>query len=246
MAKAPRPGLSKTRLMPRLTAEQAADLSAAFLADVTANLARAAAAAPIVPYLAYAPAGTEHLFAGIIAPGTRMLLADGTATAPVGVQGFGRCLLQAVQAMLAQGHDAACVLNADSPNLPTRLLLAAHAALARADCIVMGPAEDGGYFLLGMRRVHAHLFSGIDWSTARVAQQTRQRAAEAGLALVELDEWYDVDEPATLARLEAEIAAAHLQGGSECPHTAAVLARLAAAPAWPECASTADKTAFGA
>ena len=230
MAKAPRAGKSKTRLVPHITAEQAAALSAAFLADVTANLARAAASAAIVPYLAYAPAGTAHLFDGIVAPGTRLLLADGAGPAPAGVQGFGRCLLHAIAAMLADGHDAACVLNADSPNLPTQFLLEAAAALARADCVVMGPAEDGGYYLLGMRAAHAHLFAGIAWSTADVAAQTRARAAEAGLALVELDTWYDVDEPATLVRLAAEMNGVRPRGAFEAPHTAACLARLAAAP----------------
>ena len=229
MAKAPRPGRSKTRLMPLLTAEQAAALSAAFLADVTANLAQAAAAASIVPYLAYAPAGTEALFEGIAAPGTRLLLADGTGAAPDGVAGFGRCLLHAIQAMLAQGHEAACVLNADSPNLPTRLLLQAEAALARAECVVMGPAEDGGYYLLGMRRAYAHLFTAIDWSTARVAEQTRARAAEAGLELVELESWYDVDEPATLARLCRDMDGATPRGAFSAPRTASCLAGFKAA-----------------
>ncbi len=227
MAKAPCPGKSKTRLIPHLTAEQAAILSAAFLGDVTANLARAATSAAIVPYLAYAPAGTAHLFNDIVAPGTRMLLADGSARAPGGVEGFGRCLLHAIEAMLAHGHDAACVLNADSPNLPTHLLLAAASSLERANCVVMGPAEDGGYYLLGMRRPHAHLFSGIAWSTGHVAAQTRARAAEAGLPLVELDTWYDVDEPATLVRLASELSGARPRGAFEAPHTASCLARLA-------------------
>jgi rSAM/selenodomain-associated transferase 1 len=231
MAKAPCPGKSKTRLVPHLTAEQAAILSAAFLGDVTANLARAAAAAAaaIVPYLAYAPAGTANLFDDIVAPGTRLLLADGSGHAPAGVQGFGRCLLHAIEAMLAQGHQAACVLNADSPNLPTQFLLTAAASLARADCVVMGPAEDGGYYLLGMRAAHAHLFAGIDWSTSHVAAQTRARAAEAGLTLVELDPWYDVDEPASLARLAAELNGARPRGAFEAPHTASCLAHMATA-----------------
>ena len=99
MAKAPRPGQSKTRLIPHFSPEQAAGLSAAFLADVTANLAAAAATSSIVPYLAYAPAGTEHLFAGIIAPGTRLLLADGSGPDTPGVAGFGRCLLDAMRAI---------------------------------------------------------------------------------------------------------------------------------------------------
>jgi len=235
MAKAPRAGYCKTRLMPHLSAEQAAMMSAAFLADVTTNLALAASSGSIVPYLAFAPAGTAALFDGMLAPGTRMLVADGLAAVPDGVSGFGRCLLQAVEAMLAQGHDAACVLNADSPTLPTRLLLETEAALtAEGDRIVLGPCEDGGYYLLGMKQAHAALFSGIDWSTGRVAAQTRQRAADAGLAVVELDSWYDVDEPAELARLLAELGGVGPADAFPAPHTTACVAQLKLAGA-PKC-----------
>ena len=205
MAKVPRPGHSKTRLIPALTAAQAASMSAAFLGDVTANLALAASLGGVIPFVAYSPAGADHLLEPLVARGTRMVLADGGEAAPPGVEGFGRCLLQAIQAVTAAGHEAACVLNADSPTLPTRLLLQTHDILTQRDCVVLGAAEDGGYYLLGMRRPCAALFSNIDWSTSRVAEQTRQRAAEAGLDVVELETWYDVDDPASLERLLGEL-----------------------------------------
>src|SRR6185437_4377818 len=119
MAKAPRPGLAKTRLCPPLRAEQAAALSAAFLRDITENIALAARLTPISGYIAYAPAGQEALFDGHLAVGTGLVLADGAIDAPPGVQGFGKCLLHAIQAMLALGHRSAIVLNADGPTLPT-------------------------------------------------------------------------------------------------------------------------------
>jgi rSAM/selenodomain-associated transferase 1 len=206
MAKAPRAGQCKTRLQPCLAPAQAAAMSAAFLGDITENLASAARHAPIAPYIAYAPAGSEALFDGIPAHGTHLFLADGSRPAPAGVEKFGRCLLHAIEAMLEFGHAAACVLNSDSPTLPTRLLVQAHAALAApGDRVVMGAAEDGGYYLLGMKRAHAALLTEIDWSTERVADQTRARAASAGLEIVELDPWYDVDDPGSLARLVAEL-----------------------------------------
>jgi len=227
MAKAPCAGRSKTRLLPLLSAEQAAHLSAAFLRDVTINVATAAAGGTIVPYVAYAPAGAEAAFDGMLPTGTGLLLADGSVAAPDGVQGFGRCLLHAIQSMLARGHTAACVLNADSPTLPTRLLRAAAARLARpGDRVVMGPAEDGGYFLLGMQRAHASLFARIDWSTDRVAAQTRERAADAGLALDELESWYDVDDPETLFRLLRELRGAGSPDAFPASHSAACLARF--------------------
>jgi rSAM/selenodomain-associated transferase 1 len=205
MAKAPRAGRSKTRLCPPLSHDQAARLSAAFLRDTTANLAEAAGLAPIVPYAAYAPCGTEALLQAHLADGTALILADGSPDMPPGVDGFGRCLMHAIQGMLAQGHRAACVLNSDSPTLPIgRLVQAADYLLAPGDRVVMGPADDGGYYLLGLKTAHASLFAGIDWSTPRVAEQTRQRAREAGLQLVELDSWYDVDDVRSLHRLLTE------------------------------------------
>jgi uncharacterized protein len=207
MAKAPQPGRCKTRLCPPLSFEETAQLSAAFLRDVTANVALAANEAPISGFIAFAPAGSEALFDGIPAEGTGLLLADGSPDMPQGVSGFGRCLLHAVQAMFARGFAASCVLNSDSPNLPTALLVqAARALLAPGERIVLGPAEDGGYYLLGMKAAHAHLFAGIAWSTGSVAAATRERAASLGLEVVELAPWYDVDDPQALMRLRADLA----------------------------------------
>ena len=118
------------------------------------------------------------------------------------VRGFGRCLLQAARSLFDRGHDAVCLLNSDSPTLPTSLLSRAARALAEAgDRVVLGPADDGGYYLIGMKAPHVHLFEDIDWSTSRVAEQTRQRARALGLSVVELDTWYDVDDAAALTRL---------------------------------------------
>jgi hypothetical protein len=187
-----------------LRPKQAAALSAAFLRDITENIALAARQARISGYIAYAPAGQEALFDGHLAAGTGLLLADGTIDAPSDVQGFGKCLLHAIEAMLALGHGSAVVLNADSPTLPTVLLVRAALALAEDPArVVLGPADDGGYYLLGMTAAHAHLFADIAWSSASVSETTRQRAAELGLPVVELPTWYDVDDEAALRRLLA-------------------------------------------
>jgi hypothetical protein len=225
MAKAPRAGSCKTRLVPMLSPEHAAAMSAAFLGDITENLMLAAQSAPIAPYVAYAPADARPAFDGLIAPGTNLLLADGSATAPPGVAGFGKCLLHAIGALLGRGHRAACVLNSDSPNLPTRVLVqAAEMLLHSEDRVVIGPAEDGGYYFLGMRRAHAALFSDIDWSTSRVAAQTRERAAPLGVPVIELEPWYDVDDPASLRRLLRALSR-DAGGEFEAPRTRAI-ARL--------------------
>ena len=230
MAKAPIPGRAKTRLTPLLTSDEAAALSAAFLRDVTENVRLAARQAPIRGCVAYAPAGTETLFEDHLADGTFLVLADGSPMLPPRVQGFGRCLLHAIQAMLAGGSRAACVLNSDSPTLPTALLVeAAQLLLERPDRVVLGPAEDGGYYLLGMTAPHAHLFEDIAWSTDTVAEATRARARTLGLEVVELAPWYDVDDRDSLLRLIEEISAP-ATGAAAVPYaapvTAACLARI--------------------
>ena len=229
IAKAPRPGRSKTRLVPPLDAAGAAALSAAFLRDVTENIALAARSVPFAGYVAYAPTGEEALFEGVLAPGTALMLADGSPPVPAGVNGLGRSLLHATRTLLAAGHGAACLLNADSPTLPTHFLRDAGAALATpGERAVLGPAEDGGYYLLGLKAAHAHLFQDIDWSTERVAEQTRARARALGLELVELPPWYDVDDTASLRRLAGEIQRATSGPGAPypAPATSACLRRL--------------------
>jgi rSAM/selenodomain-associated transferase 1 len=221
MAKAPQAGRSKTRLCPPLTAEQAAAMSAAFLRDTTDSMAAATRQAAIASYAAYAPLGTEGLLRPCLAEDTELLLADGSPPMPAGVDGFGRCLLHAIQGMLAAGHAAACVLSSDSPTIPTAFLVqAATLLLAPGDRAVLGPADDGGYYLLGLKAPHAAMFRDIAWSTATVADATRERAREIGLDLVELEPWYDVDDAASLGVLLRESA------GYPAPATRAAVARL--------------------
>lgn len=225
MTKTPTPGVSKTRLCPPLEPEQAASLSAAFLLDTTRNIAEAARLGPVQAYAAYAPAGTEDRLRRHLAPDTGCLLADGSRPMPRGVDGFGRCLLHAIGSMLARGHRAACVLSSDTPTLPTGCLLQAADLLvgpgAPADGrVVLGACGDGGYYLLGMTRPHPSLFTDIAWSTGSVAAATRLRAREAGLEMMELEQWYDVDDAAGLLRLSRD------QAGYAAPATRLALARL--------------------
>jgi len=226
MAKAPRAGRCKTRLVPPLRPEDAAKLSAAFLRDVTENITLAARAQAIAGYIAYAPRGLEHLFDGHLAAGTGRILADGSIAMPDAVQNFGRCLLHAIDTLLAQHHAAAIVLNSDSPNLPTEYLEQAAEILAQpGDRAVIGPAVDGGYYLLGLKTPHARMFEDIVWSTGTVAETTIRRAGEIGLDIVALPTWYDVDDAASLARLFEDFAQP-AGGAYHAPATRACLAAL--------------------
>lgn len=234
MAKAPVAGRAKTRLAPLLGEEGAAALGAAFLRDVTESLSEAARQAPIDRFVAYAPAGQEGRFDGLLADGTRLLLADGAIDAPDGVEGFGRVLLHAMRALFAAGYGAVALISADSPTLPAGFYAETAEALLdpAGPAAMLGPAEDGGYYLLGLRAPHAAPFRAIRWSSETVAAETRDRLAAAALSWRELPRWYDVDDAASLARLRAALAVPE-PGAWPAAATARVLAGLAPCAAGP-------------
>ena len=153
------------------------------------------------------------------------MLADGSIPAPAGVVALGTCLLQAMSSLFDRGYGAVGLLNADSPNLPTaRLIEAARLLASPGERVVLGSASDGGYYLIGMKAAHADVFRDIDWSTQRVAEQTRARAADLGLAVVELAPWYDVDDPASLRQLLQDLqGASRTAGAYGAPATARFL-----------------------
>jgi uncharacterized protein len=238
MAKASVAGAVKTRLVPPLSQEEAAELNTSCLVDVAANIVAAAAQAPIQGFVAYDPLGSERFFQDLLPDGFKLLppRTPGRPPAEGGRSGgtLGRSLLHAARDLLSAGYASICLVNADSPTLPTDLLVRAVRSLAEpGDRVVLGPAADGGYYLIGLKRFHQRLFEAIDWSTERVYRQTIMRAEEIGLPVASLPEWYDVDDASTFAILVQELlagseAAKGYRGGSAAPRTAAFLAKLAA------------------
>lgn len=219
MAKAPRVGEVKTRLAPRLSPEEAAALSAAFIQDIAGNILAAAEMVPIAGYVAYSPPGSGLEFSALLPEGIELL-------SPREI-GLGLSLWHAVKDLFSTGFGAVCLVNADSPNLPTELLVeAAHILRKPGDRVVLGPAEDGGYYLIGLKRPHQRLFEDIAWSTERVFGQTLDRAAELGLGTVALPRWYDVDDVDSLRRLANEVLGGAAPGAYAAPHTAAILRDL--------------------
>ncbi|MCW6511544.1 TIGR04282 family arsenosugar biosynthesis glycosyltransferase [Lichenifustis flavocetrariae] len=191
MAKASAPGRTKTRLVPPLTFEEAADFNTAFLRDMAAKMLLAARQCPIAPFMAFGPPGSEPFF--------RDILPTGVGLIESWLPNFGQCLFRAISALLDLGHGSACVLNADSPTLPVGYLVEAARVLDEpADRMVLGPSTDGGYYLLGVKQAHRRLFEDVDWSTEYVAAQTLDRASEIGLPVHLLPTWYDVDDAASL------------------------------------------------
>ena len=214
--KTPAAGFSKTRLSPPLRPEECSALSACFIRDLARTIDALGHA--ITPYAVYTPIGTE--------PALRRLLPARFRLLPQGEGAFGARLLRATEDFLGAGHAGAILINADSPTLPAAILQAAVDALAGgSDAVVLSPSLDGGYTLIGLSRPHAHLFADIPWSTSQVHALTVQRAAEAGVPVIDVPGWYDVDDQATLDLLEAELAGARLPfaehglSGAEAPAT---------------------------
>lgn len=217
MAKASRPGFTKTRLSPPLTPSEAARFNTAFLSDIAANLLAAATQCSLSGYMAYAPVGAGDFFQ-FLPPDIGLF----EACAPQ----FGACLVRAIEELFGRGHAAAGVLNADSPTLPPAFLVEAVEMLAKpGDRAVLGPSSDGGYYFLGLKHVHARLFEDIAWSTEHVARQTLARAKEIGLPVHILPTWYDVDDAETLALLDAELRTGLPAGAQQTTRAAALNSR---------------------
>jgi rSAM/selenodomain-associated transferase 1 len=209
MAKLPAVDQTKSRLSPPLTPAEAVALYEALLRD-TIGLA---AQLGVQLAIAITPADATEYF--------RRISPSGTVLLPVVGVDIGDCLSQALGRLLADGYAKALALNSDGPTLPIAYLRQALAALENHEIdIVLGPSEDGGYYLIGLKEPHPGLFQGIAWSTDRVMAQTLIRAETMGLEVFQLPSWYDVDTAAELDRLQAELPT--LPDGA-LPHTRRLL-----------------------
>lgn len=190
MAKAPRPGAVKTRLCPPLLATEAAALYRCFLLDKIAAVNALVGAQPVI---AYTPDEARAEFDGL-APGFSLVAQHGPD--------LGARLHATLTGLLAAGHIAAVAVDSDTPTLPGDFLQQAVHYLSRpGPDVVLGPTEDGGYYLIGVRFPHRELFDAVPWSTADVLDVTLRRARDAGLQAVCLPPWFDVDTPDDLERL---------------------------------------------
>ncbi|MGH7326025.1 MAG: TIGR04282 family arsenosugar biosynthesis glycosyltransferase [Candidatus Rokuibacteriota bacterium] len=210
MAKAPRPGEVKTRLCPPLSPAVAAALYRCFLLDKIEQVRALKDARPVV---AYTPDEAWAEFEAL-APGFTLVRQHGGD--------LGARLLASLGALLSDGHRGAIAIDSDTPTLPTAFLQQAVDRMTDPTVdVVLGPTEDGGYYLIGVRAARAELFQEMEWSTPRVLEETLRRAATAGLRLACLPPWFDVDTPDDLVRLRDVLVR---QRGHAPLHTAAFLA----------------------
>lgn len=186
-AKAPIAGQVKTRLCPPLTHDEAATLHGSFVIDMLERTKVAAIKLklPFDRYLACAPSSTLVFFQ-IMEERQSVKLID-----QVG-DDLGARMEQAFATLFGKGYQRVFIVGTDVPSLPLDHYKQALALLDTYD-IVLGPALDGGYYLIGLKQPRPELFAGIAWSTDRVLAATQEKAAGLGLKTALLPSWRDVD-----------------------------------------------------
>jgi rSAM/selenodomain-associated transferase 1 len=208
-AKWPAPGAAKTRLCAGRGAEWGARVARAFLLDTVERLAEVGDRR----VLAFAPPTAEADFAA--------LLRDRFALAPQADGDLGRRLAGFAAEQFAAGAGSLVLVGADSPTLPVEYVERAFAELRGAD-VVLGPATDGGYYLIGFGRRVPPVFDGIAWGTSRTLADTVARL-DGAWRLALLPPWYDVDTPDDWAMLCGHLAALRRAGAdSGARHTEAL------------------------
>jgi hypothetical protein len=217
VCKTPVAGKSKTRLSPPLRPDECAAISRCFIRDLSATIQSLADEGDAVGCALYTPAGSE--------PELRLLLPQAFRLIPQGDGDLGARLLKGAKDLFVAGYAGAILVNSDSPTLPMTILRQAVAAVRQGDNVVLSPAADGGYTLIGLSRPHASLFEGLPWSTPEVYQRTLDRARAIGVPVVNVPGWYDVDDALSFGMLEDELTgrrpvfAAPELTGSEAPAT---------------------------
>ncbi len=210
-AKRPAPGAVKTRLAAAVSPEWAAQVQAGFLLDSLERFS----SLQVQRVLAYTPDDAGPHFQAIT--GGRWELT------PQGPGDLGKRMAAFCHQCFDAGANAVVLLGCDSPTLPLGLVAQAFAELARAD-LVLGPAADGGYYLIGCTPPPPEIFAGISWSTSGVLEQTIGRLTARPRRLALLPPWYDVDTIDDWHALRGHVAALRMAGiDPQLPHTEPLL-----------------------
>jgi len=180
----------KTRLSPPLTPEEAAALYRCMLED---SVALARTLSGITPFIFFQndPGAAEYFKA----------LAPEILSFPQIGENLGERIKNAFARIFSRGFNAVAIIGTDSPDLPPRYIFKAFALLEHEDSdVIFGPAEDGGYYLLGLKRVWEELFSGLPWSRSELLAASIARAMNLCLGISLLPAWYDIDSESDLKR----------------------------------------------
>lgn len=214
-AKVPQAGRVKTRLVSQssgVSEQEAAHLAQAFLRDTVEK-----AVHPFVPADVWLAVDGD---AGELPDD---LKSGSFRVVPQEGRELGERLTRLFEQGFAANYDQIVIVGSDTPHLPPAFLVDAWGRLKISETdIVLGPAEDGGYYLIGLKAMQAGLFSGIAWSTGAVLGETRERARENNLVVTQTPPWYDIDTINDLRRLHTDLT----RGVVSAPFTHAALAAL--------------------
>ena len=208
-AKAPQPGRTKTRLARDIGDAAAARLAEAFLLDTWHKAVELAA--------------TSGARVVLVLDGDPDTISPLVSAAQVVAQGTGDLGARLERALMRELEAApwAVAIGTDSPTLPVRLIARACERLAGGAAAVLGPCDDGGFYLLGLRQCPRGMLANLPWSSRDTCAATARRLEEQRFDVERLDAWYDVDEASDLERLRAELAA-----GAIAPETRRALRAL--------------------
>lgn len=186
----PEPGKTKTRMIPALGEEGAANLQRQMTENTLAKVKK---------LQAFYPVSVEIHFAG----GNQQLMQAWLGADVIyhqqGEGDLGKRMASAFERSFTAGMKGVVIIGTDCPDLDTQIMAEAFKFLETQD-VVLGPAQDGGYYLIGLRRLIPELFVGINWGTAQVRRQTVEIADNLGLAIASLPILHDIDRPEDLSR----------------------------------------------
>jgi rSAM/selenodomain-associated transferase 1 len=213
MAKAPLPGTVKTRLVPPLTQEQAAELYRALLLDQLRHLRTIGS---VERYLAFAPADAAAIMRELGGDDYRYMSQRGAE--------LGERMKDIFSDLWQRGHKGIVLVGSDLPALPTQLICEAFERIAGDERrVVLGPSRDGGYYLVGMNQATPEIFENMVWSHDQVLAQTAARLNALGVSFSMLPTWYDLDGIEDLERLRVS---PEMEAGEVMAKTRSYLAEL--------------------
>jgi rSAM/selenodomain-associated transferase 1 len=216
MAREPRPNLVKTRLTPPLDSADASRIYHSFLLD---KIEQVYGLDGVGRFVAYTPDSSREFFSTIVPKGLRLIPQKG--------EDLGEKLANLSSSLLDEGYDGVMLMDSDTPNLPSGFTISGLEALNEND-LVVGPCEDGGYYLIGLSRKIPEIFRDIPWSTPEVTPTTIKKSSALGLRTAMLQKWYDIDTFDDLKRLKRELDALldNSEAYSRCKNTHRTLSEI--------------------
>jgi uncharacterized protein len=197
LTKFPEPGQSKTRLVPPLSFDDAAELARALLLDQLQNLARFTAAQL---FIAFTPPSAASFFEALLPREASCFCQQGDS--------LGDRMRHAFAVLFSRGFSRVVLIGGDLPAIPLEALADAVAALENDSEVILGPSLDGGYYLVGMSQLISEIFEGILWSQPDVLTLTTAKLVSLKKKYKLISPWYDIDTIDDLRHLESDFAAA--------------------------------------